>query len=320
MTISRCRQVCLDQTPFYHCVSRCVRRAFLCGFDGYSGKSYEHRRGWVEALLLKLSEAFCIELVGYAVMANHYHVILKVTPDVASSMSAYEVIDRWAQLYTLSPLVSRYRGGEALSEAETAWVDARIAHWREQLMNLSRYMGYLNEKIARDANKEDGCTGRFWEGRFTSQALLDDTAVIRCMAYVDLNPVRAGVAMTPEASEYTSLKHRLDHKINDLVPFISSGRKNPTTVEPLPITFGDYLDLVDWTGRMMRPDKTGSIPEPYPPILDRLGTSHAQWMRAMTPPKGWTQRALGSTDRIKAYCHAIGQRWLWQRPALRTAT
>jgi hypothetical protein len=207
-----------------------------------------------------------------------------------------------------------------LSASERETVEAQVEQWRDHLMNLSRLMGYLNEKIAREANKEDGCRGRFWEGRFKSQALLDDTAIIRCMAYVDLNPVRAGIAKTPEASAHTSLKHRLDHKINRLVPFLSPDTENPDVTTPLPIAFSDYLDLVDWTGRLIRPDKTGLISESYPPILDRLGTSHTQWIRAMTPQKGWTQKAMGSADRIKAYCHAIGQLWLWQRPALRTHT
>ena len=320
MTISRYRQICLDQTPYYHCVSRCVRRAHLCGWDRFSGKSYEHRRGWVEALLLTLPEAFCIDVVGYAVMSNHYHVILMVNADSASLLTPYEVIDRWAQLYTVGPLISRYRAGEFLSEENRVWVDAEIKRWRDCLMNLSRFMGYLNEKIARQANKEDGCAGRFWEGRFKSQALLDDTALLQCMAYVDLNPVRAGIAKTPEVSEYTSLKHRLDHKTNDLVPFQSPGAENSDLTDSLPVCLSDYLDLLDWTGRIIRDDRNGSILESYPPILDRLDTSHQQWIWAMGPQKSWMQRALGSTTRIKAYCHAIGQQWLWQKSDIRTAT
>ena len=318
MTMPRARQICLDQTPYYHCVSRCVRRAFLCGIDGYSGKSYEHGQGWVEALLLKLSDAFCIDLVGYAVMANHYHVILKVDTDLASSLSDHEVIDRWARLYAVGPLLSRYRSGKPLLEWEVEQTVSQIGHWRVQLTNLSRWMGYLNERIAREANKEDGCSGRFWEGRFKSQALLDDTALLQCMAYVDLNPVRAGIAKTPEASLYTSLRHRLNYSVNRLVPFLSTNSdSSPPTTEPIPLLFSEYLDLVDWTGRIIRDDKKETIPDSYPPILDRLDTSRQQWIRAMTPRKNWLQRALGSTDKVQAYCRAIGQRWLWQRSDIR---
>jgi putative transposase len=69
-------------------------------------------------------------------------------------------------------------------------------------------MRCMKEPIAREANREDGCTGRYWEGRYKSQALFDEIALAACMAYADLDPVRAGLAEVPEASEYTSIKER----------------------------------------------------------------------------------------------------------------
>ncbi len=201
MPIARQQLINVESTPFYHCTSRCVRRAFLCGQDDYTGQSYEHRREWVESLLLKLGSAFCIDIVAYAVMSNHYHVILRIDLDLANSLTDTEVIERWGKIYNTDNLMNVYRAGGSVSEDAQRWVEDTLTYWRTTLSSISRFMGYLNERIAREANAEDNCTGRFWEGRFHSQALLDEAALLRCMAYVDLNPVRAGICATPEESD-----------------------------------------------------------------------------------------------------------------------
>ncbi|MFL1484036.1 hypothetical protein [Marinobacter sp. LN3S78] len=151
-------------------------------------------------------------------------------------------------------------------------------------------MKCLNEPIAREANREDDCTGHFWESRFKSQALLTEQALLSCMAYVDLNPVRAAMAETPEASDYTSIKERLTPQF-DLAQAVQnqldSGylRQFPVSLKPLlnfegnernEIQHGimfrlrDYLELVDYTGRIIQPAKRGAILETIPPILARL--------------------------------------------------
>src|SRR3546814_2108216 len=83
MTYPRNQLVPPGSPGTYHCVSRCVRRAFLCGEDRYSGQSFEHRRQWIEDRLHQLAEVFAVSLWAYAVMSNHLHVVVQVLPEVA---------------------------------------------------------------------------------------------------------------------------------------------------------------------------------------------------------------------------------------------
>ncbi|MEJ2610134.1 MAG: hypothetical protein P8179_08605 [Candidatus Thiodiazotropha sp.] len=196
--------ISLDATPYYHCVSRCVRHAFLCGKDKFTGKSFEHRREWIQKRLIELADIFAIDLVGYAVMSNHVHTLLYIDKKTAESWKPQEVVKRWHQLFNGSLLSHRFIDEEPLSPAEYEAVNKLITRWRAQLMDISWFMRCLNEPIAREANKEDGCTGRFWEGRYKSQALLDEKAIMTCLAYIDLNPIWVGVAERPQKSEFTS--------------------------------------------------------------------------------------------------------------------
>ena len=204
MTQPRATLVSLEATPWYHLVNRCVRRAFLCGTDSVSGQCYEHRRGWIVDRLHQLAGVFAIDVAAYAVMSNHYHLVVRVDAARAGEWSDDEVLRRWTSLFTGPLLVQRYRAGADLLPAERQAVTALAATYRERLADVSWFMRLLNEAIARQANAEDGVKGRFWEGRFTSQALLDEAAILSAMAYVDLNPIRVGMAETPERSEHTS--------------------------------------------------------------------------------------------------------------------
>jgi REP element-mobilizing transposase RayT len=281
----RSSQISLSDTPYYHCVSRCVRRSFLCGIDSYSGQSYEHRRGWVEQRLLFLSSVFSIDICAYAVMSNHVHVVLHVDMKQAQEWSGYEVVQRWHRLHQGTLHTQKFVRGDTLSQGEQLTLDFTIAEYRRRLYDISWLMRDLNENIAREANKEDDCTGRFWEGRFKSQALLDECAVLSCMAYVDLNPIRAKIANTPDTSQYTSIKKRLGsikHPTitHSLIPFVG----NPRHDIPKGIAFSlqDYCELVDITARIIRNDNTGYIDHEQQPMLQRLGLSGEQWLTLTT--------------------------------------
>ena len=105
MTLPRSALVSVQATPYYHCIGRCVRRAFLCGEDVFTGRSFEHRRGWIVERLALLSSVFAIDVAAYAVMSNHYHVVLRINADLASSWSVDEVLRRWCSLFAGNPIV-----------------------------------------------------------------------------------------------------------------------------------------------------------------------------------------------------------------------
>jgi REP element-mobilizing transposase RayT len=157
----------------------------------------------------ELSAIFSIEICAYAILSNHYHVVLHVSVDQASEWSDVEVAQRWMRLYKGHLLVDRYLAREPLSAAEREVVSELIETWRNRLFELSWFMRCVNEHLAQRANQEDQCWDRFWEGRDKSQALLDETALLTCMSYVDLNPIRAGIADTPEDSDFTSIQERI---------------------------------------------------------------------------------------------------------------
>jgi len=284
MTQPRKNIVSLADTPYYHCMSRCVRRAFLCGIDHYSGQDYEHRRDWLEDKLHEVASIFAIKLCAYAVMSNHYHVVLHVRSDIANDWSDKEVIDHWHKLYSGNLLSTRYLNDIPLNEIESKQLKKDIKIWRERLCSISWFMRVVNEFIARKANKEDECTGRFWEGRFKSQALLDEKALLSCMAYVDLNPIRAAMAPTPESSDFTCVKARIIAKKSqlDLPSTIESFVGSRSETIGLPFLLNDYLELVDWTGRILREDKRGAINNNLPSILERLEFNSIAWSMLTT--------------------------------------
>jgi REP element-mobilizing transposase RayT len=235
MPYPRSSLVCLDATPWYHVISRCVRRAFLCGEDTVTGRNYEHRRGWIVERLEQLAGVFAIDVAAYAVMSNHAHLVVRVDAERAQGWSQEEVLRRWTRLYVGPELVQRYvRDGESgLCAAQLDAVHGWAETYRSRLADLSWFMRVLNQSIARMANAEDQVTGRFWEGRFKSHALLDEAAVLTAMAYVDLNPIRARLATVPEDSAFTSIAERLkpvrddDDPSTESVPDFPNGDHSP---------------------------------------------------------------------------------------------
>jgi REP element-mobilizing transposase RayT len=198
------------QVGVYHCINRCVRRAFLCGQDPVSGRNFDHRKGQIQRRLEFLAGQFGIDVLGFTIMSNHLHVVLRNRPDVVAGWSDDEVARRWWMLFPQRRDNEGQPAGPEPHELAMLTADAKaLEERRRRLSSVSWLMRCLCEGIARQANREDQCTGRFWEGRFKCQALLDEAAILACSVYVDLNPIRAGVAATPETSRFTSAFERI---------------------------------------------------------------------------------------------------------------
>ncbi len=311
MGYPRSQLVQVGTSGTFHCVSRCVRRGFLCGSDLQTGRCFEHRKVWAESRLLELAGIFSISVLAYAVMSNHLHLVLRVDPTHAAGWSDQEVAERWVRLFPVRI------DGQIDAEAcrRKAWMltgnAERMATLRHRLSDLSWFMRCLSEKLARMANAEDRCSGRFWEGRFRCQALLDDEAVLACMAYVDLNPVRAGVADDLTGSTHTSIHGRLAQ------PLSSHGQPvravaGPPAVGFLPISESDYIQLVDWAGRQLKPGKRGLISASAPPALPGQ-CDPERWLATVSGIESRFCRAIGSAQALLDKAQKIGQRWLMVR-------
>ena len=301
----RYRQVSLDDTPYYHCISRCVRRAFLCGKDSHTGFDFEHRRQWIVDRIKLLCSVFAVDLCAYAIMSGHYHVVIRIDVDEVKQWSDTEVARRWMKIFSGPLLMHQYLDNADLTGPELEYVADLFVTWRNRLCDLSWFMRCLNEPIARMANAEDHCTGRFWEGRFKSQALLDARAVLACMAYVDLNPIRAAIAKTPEQSDYTSIQERIKQPGNhDLRPFAEY------ECDGIPFNLKDYLELVDWSGREIKHNKRGYIPANTPAILTRLKMDATPVLNYLGKADQPVFGALGPVSMLRAFALSVGRSFI----------
>ncbi len=253
MTVARKTLVSLVTTEHYHCISRCVRRAFLCGKDEYSDICYEHRRQWLEDRMLLLAQFFAIDIAAYAIMSNHYHIVLHVNRTKAKQWSDREVVQQWHGIFSGTSISNKFLSGRLADAGEMAALQKLVACWRERLMDISWFMRSLNEPIAH------------------------------------LNPIRANMAETPESSEHTSIQRRIgalyrkfgNNQPEGLMPFSGSmplAQETYSSASGLPFDFPMYLDLVESTGRIVRGDKAGAISTNAGHILDRLKITQEHWI------------------------------------------
>ena len=305
----------LQDTPYYHCISRCVRRAYLCGDDPVTGKNFDHRKQWLVSRIKTLAAQFSIDICAYAIMSNHYHLVLFVNEQQARDWDDAEVVKRWTALFPRNAALVATLQKNNYSKAASRRLQQQIGLWRERLMDISWFMRCVNETVARQANREDECSGRFWEGRFKSLALLDEKALVTCMAYVDLNPIRAGITDSLENSDFTSIQERLiyqakkiknrsyrqhrlltRHTTKHLVGRQSGGKQANLRLmsemegvadKALPITSQSYFDLLEATCKVLHPQEysghriTDTLDEKNR-LLNELGITAESWLKSVT--------------------------------------
>lgn len=245
-------------------MSRCVRQDYFIERRVHDSTLPHYRHDWVKARLLFLCDVFAIDLLAFAIMDNHTHKVLHVNLELANSWSNREVLLRWSKIGSI-PLICQlyldpfYRS--KLNEIELTIVLEQVDQYRAKLSDISCFMSKFNYYVARRANKEDRVTGHFWEARFKSQALLDTDALLACMAYVDLNPLRAGKCNSLQGADYTSIQHRLLNSIESdtaLLAPIRSTKSSANNRLPLTITLNDYVKYIDSIMDSEYLDKTGS--------------------------------------------------------------
>tara|TARA_B100000315_G_scaffold99307_1_gene91369 strand:+ start:7970 stop:8713 length:744 start_codon:yes stop_codon:yes gene_type:complete len=243
-------------------------------------------------------------------MSNHYHLVLKVEPNGSASLADDEIADRWLKLCPGRRASNKTIDSLSVHKAALLSDPERLTELRARLSSLSWFMRFINEPLARLANKEDQCTGRFWEGRFRSQALLDEASVLASMVYVDLNPIRAGIANDIEESEFTSLLHRLSHLSQDESVVAINGEAKSIPFEPMELT--EYISLVRWSSKL----QLSQIEDPPPNVHRCLGSNHTNadsWFRYHLPKPNRWQSAIGSIDALRSHAAALGQRWIKRR-------
>ena len=318
MTTARSEIVDVSVTRWYHCVSKCVR-----GMRILSDECGNDRKQWIENRLKMLAQNFSVAVGGFAVMDNHLHVLCRLDPDVAKTWSPEDVIRRWIAIYPPRNLDLDDPKIVEIHVNHHAKDQKQVEIYRDRLSNLGWFMKALKEPLSRMCNRADGVKGTFWQARFKSIAILDEEALLATCAYIDLNPVAAGISPVPETSRHTSIKQRLEHakdcgKLDALkaarhgsvagskaagnfeldhwlVPLEdrrqlpgAQGGKHVREGMVGGFSLGSYLLLVEYTGRLFRNGKA-RINDGVKDVLERLGTSAEFWDDRI-------KKMLGSSD------------------------
>ncbi|MCR9291378.1 MAG: hypothetical protein NXI32_01585 [bacterium] len=302
-----------DEIACVHVMNRTVRRCFLMGDDPISGKNFDHRKLWMDQKLELHAANFGIDLLGQAILSNHFHLVLRSRPDVVATWKDQEVAKRWLRLCPQRKHADGSPKKPTRAEIKSITGDPeKLREIRSRLSDISWWMRLLCQYVAQRANRDTEETGKFWQDRFRAVRLLDASALLACVAYVDLNPIRAELAATLEESDFTSAQKRLEALLLQTVASKQATEPSPANANPSPdrslapvhndeqaaeigpcasqsgtrcsdkgflnLTAAEYLQLLDWTARKVVAGKSGSTPVDAPPLLERVGLKTASWL------------------------------------------
>jgi hypothetical protein len=306
---------------------------------GEVGADATDRKAWIERRLQELDAIFAVSVGGFSVMDNHLLLLVRLDTADAAAWSEEDVVRRWFRLY---PPRGSDRKPLATTQVDDLVVrrlkdEKWVANARERLSSLGWFMKCLKEPLSRMVNKAEKCTGSFFEGRYKSIAILDEDALLSVCAYIDLNPVAAGIAVVPEQSEHTSVKSRVEHvaeqqRTDDLREVMSGsvaasraarGLEDSLWLVPIEdrrrvdspregmlegFTLANYLVLVEYTGRMFREGKA-QISSELAGLFERLGSSADCWQARMD--KLCSGRLFGrfmasSRERLRSAAQSLG--------------
>jgi hypothetical protein len=276
--------------------------------NGPTGRDNTQRREWIHRLEMQLASLFAVDVGFHTELGNHLHLIVRTRPDVVPHWSDEEVTRRWLIIAKLKRLPREELPVPTQHEIEQEMrKPGRIQVLRERLSDLSWFAGTLEENISRQVNADQGTHGRVWEERFQCRELVDIAAILICALYLDLNQIRAGEALTPEESCYTSAYDRIMARLwrlkawafddpaeaGDLTGEWSDEWLSPLSLSEaaeeevllgrpsksgkrcsdkgmLEMGLDEYLQMLDFVGRQLREGKRGAIPADLAPILERL--------------------------------------------------
>jgi hypothetical protein len=291
-----------------HVIARVCRRCFLFGKDPLTGKTFDHRKAWIENQIKIQAANFGIDLLAFSLMSNHFHQVLRSRPDVVKTWDDSEVARRWLMICPKR----KDDQGNAMQPTDSELDKIRnssceVEKIRTRLSDVSWWMRILCQRIGMRANREDKEVGKFFQGRFKAVRLLDEEAILACSVYVDLNPIRAAIAESIEGSYYTSGKLRCESaKVEPVSADRPDAFLSPICIEEsktnngssckegskrcsdkgfLPLSSLDYLQLLDLTARLNKTGSRGATPEELPPLLERLGLDVESW-RGLTKDFG----------------------------------